>query len=476
MTVEITEFEEIDPSEVHLVKRGANGFPPLLAKQVEEEVALAAAGEDLAAEAVKADTKDCPTCKGTGKIMDGKRDCPDCDNGKVATKAADYEALVKAKYNAEDLKAMADKGQAMPNADGDPSYPIADADDLDKAIKAVGRGGADHDAIRKHIMARAKALKLTSEIPDNWNADGSIAATKAAGATVPDDDGIPGSKTWEAADSARLNEAVQVLLDLQQLLTAAAGREEVEGQTVDPDDMMQAWTLQDACYMLTNLLGVVSAMAALEQREADMAPANPDGAEKSGKRLSGKSLTALTAARDHLNDLIGADDPSTETSSTDGGDATKGKDVEDMTKDELDQVLAARDEQLVTKMQELLNAAKAAPAATDETSDGTNDEEATKAAEANAATLGEVKDTVKSIAEMLPGVIARLATVEKMAAPGGPTKTRLPDALLKSEERDKLELQVADLERRANAAANDPELRKGYLERVNTAKAALAAL
>lgn len=29
---ELTEFEELDPAEVHLVKRGANGFPPLLAK------------------------------------------------------------------------------------------------------------------------------------------------------------------------------------------------------------------------------------------------------------------------------------------------------------------------------------------------------------------------------------------------------------------------------------------------------------
>lgn len=49
--------------------------------------------------------------------------------------------------------------------------------DLENAIKAVGRGeaaGDSGDAIRLHIMARAKALKLTSKIPDTWNSDGSL--------------------------------------------------------------------------------------------------------------------------------------------------------------------------------------------------------------------------------------------------------------------------------------------------------------
>jgi hypothetical protein len=79
----------------------------------------------------------------------------------------------EAKYSADDLKGMASKGHAMKNAKGEPSYPIADIADLKKAIKAVGRGGADHDAIRKHIISRAKALKATNLIPDNWNSDGS---------------------------------------------------------------------------------------------------------------------------------------------------------------------------------------------------------------------------------------------------------------------------------------------------------------
>lgn len=87
-----------------------------------------------------------------------------------------YERELRAKYSADQLKELLSKGQAFKNANGDPSYPIADAEDLGLAIKAVGRGGADHDAIRKYIIGRAKALGLSDKIPDNWNADGSITA------------------------------------------------------------------------------------------------------------------------------------------------------------------------------------------------------------------------------------------------------------------------------------------------------------
>lgn len=84
-------------------------------------------------------------------------------------------------YTAQQKQDMLDAGQAMKNDSGDPSYPIKSKSDLRKAIRAVGRGGADHDKIRKHIMDRATALGLTSMIPDNWNKDGSLKET--AGAT-----------------------------------------------------------------------------------------------------------------------------------------------------------------------------------------------------------------------------------------------------------------------------------------------------
>lgn len=69
-------------------------------------------------------------------------------------------------------KAAVKNGHAMP----DGSYPIDTSADLTKAIKAVGRGGTDHDDIRKHIIKQAKRLKLDDQVPANWKPDGSITA------------------------------------------------------------------------------------------------------------------------------------------------------------------------------------------------------------------------------------------------------------------------------------------------------------
>lgn len=86
----------------------------------------------------------------------------------------------RAKYTDAEVEAMGRQGHAFKNPDGTHSYPVKDAEDLGKAIKAVGRGGADHDAIRKYIIGRAKALGLSSQIPDNWNADGSLGGQSSA--------------------------------------------------------------------------------------------------------------------------------------------------------------------------------------------------------------------------------------------------------------------------------------------------------
>lgn len=114
--------------------------------------------------------------------VSGQNTAPTVDDEQRAMRAAlqqrrwsPLDAVeLRDKYTADELKDMAAKGQAMKNDNGDPSYPIKDAEDLDHAVKAVGRGGADHDAIRRHVMDRAKALGLSSSIPDNWNQDGSL--------------------------------------------------------------------------------------------------------------------------------------------------------------------------------------------------------------------------------------------------------------------------------------------------------------
>jgi len=58
------------------------------------------------------------------------------------------------------------KGHAMKGG----RYPIKHAGDLKAAIKAFGRGNPpDKEAIRAHIVAMAKRLKLTKLLPPTWN-------------------------------------------------------------------------------------------------------------------------------------------------------------------------------------------------------------------------------------------------------------------------------------------------------------------
>lgn len=58
---------------------------------------------------------------------------------------------------------LAKKGAAMP----DGSYPIRDAEDLHNAIQSVGRA-KDPTAAKRHIVKRARALMLKSDIPLSW--------------------------------------------------------------------------------------------------------------------------------------------------------------------------------------------------------------------------------------------------------------------------------------------------------------------
>lgn len=83
---------------------------------------------------------------------------------------------------------LAKSGEAM----NDGSYPIRSLDnhgraDLEKAIRAVGRGGGSHDAIRRHVIKRAGALGLSDMIPDNWTSGGE----SRSAAVVSDEQATP---------------------------------------------------------------------------------------------------------------------------------------------------------------------------------------------------------------------------------------------------------------------------------------------
>lgn len=82
--------------------------------------------------------------------------------------------------NADKLRKLVTQGKAMPAPSDERAgrFPIEDAADLERAIKAVGRVRPPTEEarakVRKHIIARAKALKLQEKLPPDWADDGSL--------------------------------------------------------------------------------------------------------------------------------------------------------------------------------------------------------------------------------------------------------------------------------------------------------------
>jgi len=93
--------------------------------------------------------------------------------------------VVAATFNANQRKNLAKSGAAMP----DGSFPIRNRSDLKNAIQAIGRA-KNPAAAKAHIKKRARALGLTSLLPEGWTSRKAASAMKdhecTCGANDPD--------------------------------------------------------------------------------------------------------------------------------------------------------------------------------------------------------------------------------------------------------------------------------------------------
>jgi hypothetical protein len=147
-----------------------------------------------------------------------------------------------------------------------------------------------------------------------------------------------------------------------ELIRAFVQREEIEVAAGEGNDIFDAETAEMAMIGVTGALGIMAQLAFHESLEAQKG-LEEESVTKAGKRLSTKTVAALATARDHLNSLLGSDDPSMQAVEDDSNDddtsvgkysTIKGldidlltKEIEDMTTEELEKVLDARDERLV---------------------------------------------------------------------------------------------------------------------------------
>ena len=99
----------------------------------------------------------------------------------------------------------------------------------------------------------------------------------------PGDPATPGSPAWESVDAASAQKWLSVAARLSNALCVLAEREMLEAASADPDDIENAWDLEDAKCAVEYAIGQLAVFAAGEQAEAEL------GAEMEaiGKALAG---------------------------------------------------------------------------------------------------------------------------------------------------------------------------------------------
>lgn len=120
------------------------------------------------------------------RVREAKRALREANLQAITASAANLreKALVAAavaelaKISEEERMQLAEEGKALP----DGAYPIRDIEDLKNAIQAYGRSKpSERRMVRKHIIKRARQLKQTDLIPDQWsNADSAAAESIVA--------------------------------------------------------------------------------------------------------------------------------------------------------------------------------------------------------------------------------------------------------------------------------------------------------
>lgn len=206
-----------------------------------------------------------------------------------------------------------------------------------------------------------KAVSITADgaVMTGVNPAVSTAPMNVPPSTDDDDDTMPGSPDWEAVDAQTATQAAMALMQAAELIRQFAQREAIEVAAGEGNDIFDAGSAAAAMTGVSNALGIMAQLAFHEGLEAQKGIEDGE-AVKAGKRLSNKSIAALATARDHLNTLLGDDDPSKAKSDDDDDDndavgkyietANKAlliEEIKDMSTEELEKVLDARDERLV---------------------------------------------------------------------------------------------------------------------------------
>jgi hypothetical protein len=163
-------------------------------------------------------------------------------------------------------------------------FPIHDAAHVRNALSRAPQSPFGDKAMPK-IRAAAKrfGVEVSKEagVPDTVTKDmgpelddGIDGMDPTVPLAAPEDDApgdptMPGSPAWEAIDAATACKWTSILARARAAVDMLAEREMLEAASADPDDMENAFDLQDACCAIDYVIGVLAPFAVAEQSAAD---------------------------------------------------------------------------------------------------------------------------------------------------------------------------------------------------------------
>lgn len=226
-----------------------------------------------------------------------------------------------------------------------------------RPVTTDGAGIVDPQA-----MGLAKAVAVSTLFEALDQIEQGRAAAKAFSPASGDAALVPGSMPWESYDAANLRQIAETLAECCNALDYMSQREREESMSADPGDIEHAWDLEEAANALDFAMGVAARLSFTEGVESDTATKSADElVAKVGRKLSGKNTSVLTAARDHLNEVLeGAE----KTAGSSGDDDKETIDMASVTKDELGEIVVKAVK--AVKEQEADEAAAAAKKAAEE--------------------------------------------------------------------------------------------------------------
>lgn len=188
---------------------------------------------------------------------------------------------------------------------------------------AVAKSGQPDEIVPKETAVAAVTKDAGPELDDGIDGlDPTIPLAAPDDDDLPGDPTDPGSPAWEAIDAATACKWTSILSRARVAIDLLAEREALEAASADPDDMSNAWDMEDVCSAIDYAISVLAPYAVAEQSEADTGAmeiakamagfdAGPLGViealghvRKAGRVLSATNEAAIRSAAESLNKVL----------------------------------------------------------------------------------------------------------------------------------------------------------------------------